>query len=337
MLVLKKILAFYYEEKIMKISLVMAIYNGEKYIIEQLESIINQTVRIDEAILIDDCSTDNSYHIVHQFIDGYKLSNWKIIKNECNLGYRKNFKKGLEMVKGDVVFLSDQDDRWHKDKVETMLKYMGENVQTLASSFYFMDQNGKKFEVKKIKGRSNNNLLFQEVTEVLTEIKIESLLEMNFSQGCTMALRKSIVDEYLRVTKGLLPHDWELNIISSIHNGCYYLDMPLIDYRIHNNNTIGMNNIVEGNVIEEKKQRVNKRIEQTKAQINNVDFALTLDLDDQQKDYCLRYKEYLSYRVEAMKNKKVFLLILYFIKGEYREFGRFKTFLGDMISIMKNS
>lgn len=319
----------------MKISLVMAIYNGEKYIIEQLESIINQTIKIDEAILIDDCSTDDSYHIVHQFIDGHKLSNWKIIKNEYNLGYRKNFKKGLEMVKGDVVFLSDQDDRWHQDKVETMLKYMNNSVLTLASSFDFMDQNGQKFEVKKINGRSNNNLLFQEVTEILTEIKMESLLEMNFSQGCTMALKKEIVDEYLKVTKGLLPHDWELNIISSIHNGCYYLDMPLIDYRIHNNNTIGMNNIVEGNVIEEKKQRVNKRMEQTKAQINNVNFALTLDLDNNQKEYCLQYREYLNYRVKVMENKRIFSLILFFIKGKYRKFGRFKTFLGDIISIMK--
>lgn len=321
----------------MKISLVMAIYNGEKYIVEQLESIINQTIKVDEAILIDDCSTDDSYHIAHQFIDGHKLNNWKIIKNENNLGYRDNFKKGLKMISGDIIFLSDQDDRWHKDKVEIMLKYMNENVHTLASSFHFMDQNGQKFEVKKINGRSNNNLLFQEVTEVLTEIKLESLLEMNFSQGCTMALKKDIVNEYLKVTKGLLPHDWELNIISSIYSGCYYLDIPLIDYRIHNDNTIGMDNIVEGSIIEEKKQRVNGRTEQTKAQINNVDFALGLNLKTNQRDYCIKYKEYLSYRVRAMENKKMLSLILYFIKGKYRGFGRFKTFLGDVVSVIKNT
>ena len=61
---------------------------------------------------------------------------------------------------------------------------------------------------------------------------------MNFSQGCCMAIKKEVKDEYLKVTQGKLPHDWELNIISAIQNGCYYLDIPLIDYRIHNNNTI---------------------------------------------------------------------------------------------------
>lgn len=94
----------------MKVSLVMAVYNGEKYLIEQLDSIRKQTYPIDEVILIDDVSTDNSYELIHQYIDGYKLINWKLIKNENNLGYRKNFKKGLEIVDGDIIFLSDQDD-----------------------------------------------------------------------------------------------------------------------------------------------------------------------------------------------------------------------------------
>ncbi len=320
----------------MKVSLVMAVYNGEKYLIEQLDSIRKQTYPIDEVLLLDDVSTDNSYELIHQYIDGYKLINWKLIKNETNLGYRKNFKKGLEMVTGDIIFLCDQDDRWHLNKVETMVEYMkDEAILSLASSFNFMNQEGKCFEVNKIKGRSNNNLLFKEVTELLTEIDLNNLLEMNFSQGCTMAIKEEVKDNYLKVTQGKLPHDWELNIISSIKNGCYYLDKPLIDYRIHNNNTIGMDDIVEGNIINEKKKRVNKRIEQTKAQIENVNFALELELNREQKKYCLYYKEYLSQRVSMMEEKKPLSLILYFLKGKYKGFGRVKTFLGDLMNIIK--
>ena len=141
----------------MKVSLVMAVYNGEKYLIEQLDSIRKQTYPIDEVILIDDVSTDNSYELIHQYIDG-----WKLIKNENNLGYRKNFKKGLEIVDGDIIFLSDQDDRWHLNKIEVMVEKMSQsNILSLASSFNFMDQDGNCFEVNKIKGRSNNNLLFK--------------------------------------------------------------------------------------------------------------------------------------------------------------------------------
>lgn len=72
----------------MKISLIMAVYNGEKYLIKQLQSINNQTNKIDEVILIDDCSKDRSVEIVEEFIKESQLDNWKLIINNENLGYR---------------------------------------------------------------------------------------------------------------------------------------------------------------------------------------------------------------------------------------------------------
>ena len=125
----------------------------------------------------------------------------------------------------------------------------------------------------------------------------ENNLDVTFYTFVSVEKLERVKDEYLKVTQGKLPHDWELNIISAIQNGCYYLDIPLIDYRIHNNNTIGMDNIVDGNIINEKKQRVNERIEQTKAQIENVNFTLGLELNREQKKYCLKYKDYLTQRV----------------------------------------
>ena len=65
----------------MKISLIMAVYNGEKYLIKQLQSINNQTNKIDEVILIDDCSKDRSVEIVEEFIKENQLDNWKLIIN----------------------------------------------------------------------------------------------------------------------------------------------------------------------------------------------------------------------------------------------------------------
>lgn len=105
----------------MKVSLVMAVYNGEKYLIEQLDSIRKQTYPIDEVILIDDVSTDNSYELIHQYIDGYKLINWKLIKMKIIQDIVRTL-KGLEIVDGDIIFLSDQDDRWHLNKIEVMVE-----------------------------------------------------------------------------------------------------------------------------------------------------------------------------------------------------------------------
>ena len=321
----------------MKTSIVMAVYNGEKYILEQLISITEQSKQIDEAIIIDDCSTDNSYNIVEQFIKEHDLDNWKLIKNNKNLGYRDNFKKGLKFVTGDIIFLADQDDIWHKEKVEIMVKYMDNTkILSLASSFNFIDQDGKIFEVKLQKGKANNNLLFQTVNEEITEIELYSLLKKNFSQGCTMALKKELVKEYLSTSDGNLPHDWELNILAASYNGCYYLDIPLIDYRIHNNNTIGLEKIVNHNIINEKGERINQRIDLVKAEREHVKYALSLSLNSKLKKYCVKNEQYLNKRINYLENNRLLSTWLLFFTGGYRFFGSIKTFVGDIICILKN-
>lgn len=107
----------------MKISLVMSVYNGEKFLMKQLYSIYNQTVSLHEVIIIDDCSHDNSVSIIKEFINDHKL-HWKMYLNESNLGYKKSFRKGLEVCTGDVIFLCDQDDVWNEKKIEIMMKYL---------------------------------------------------------------------------------------------------------------------------------------------------------------------------------------------------------------------
>lgn len=320
----------------MKTSLIMAVYNGEKYLKEQLDSIRNQTLKLDEVIIIDDCSTDNSATFIKNYIIDNNLIDWQLLFNGTNLGYRKNFKKGLSIATGDIIFLCDQDDRWHIDKIETMVKYMDNDyILSLASSFNFMDQNGEIFKIEKQMGKANNNLLYQEVNEILTCVSLKSLLKTNFSQGCCMAIKKTLIDEYLIYTKTTMPHDWELNMLAAVHHGCYYLDIPLIDYRIHDNNTIGLENIVESDIFGEKSKRVNQRIKLTKAEKYNTIFALTLKLDDNQLKMCKRNYDYLNKRIYYMENKKIFSLITFFLKCSYREFGQFKTFLGDAINIIR--
>ncbi|WRK53127.1 glycosyltransferase [Coprobacillaceae bacterium CR2/5/TPMF4] len=77
----------------MKISVVMTTYNGQKYIKKQLESIELQTVKIDEVIIIDDCSNDDTVEIVNEFIHNKQLTGWILEENKNNLGYIENFKK----------------------------------------------------------------------------------------------------------------------------------------------------------------------------------------------------------------------------------------------------
>lgn len=320
----------------MKISVIMAVYNGEKYLFKQLKSIINQTKKIDEVILIDDCSKDKSVEIIEEVIKKNKLYNWKLIINKKNLGYKNNFKKGLSLVNGDIIFLADQDDIWHNDKVEKILTVMNNDILAISSSFNFINQNDEIFTIKQSKNKSNNNIIDFKITKKLTEIDLKYLLRSNIAQGCTMAVRKELVNEYLQVTKSKLPHDWDLNLIASIHNGCYFYDEKLIDYRIHDANTIGLDEVDE-TFLENKDKRTKDRISYLESELENIEYALNLDLTSQDRDMCLRNKKYLKNRIKYIKKAKIFKLVQYYIGGKYHEFGRLKTFLGDIVSIVRKN
>lgn len=86
------------------ISVVMATFNGEKYIKKQLKSIISQTKKVDEIIIVDDCSSDNTVKLIEQFKNKYN-QNLKLYINKVNIGYRKNFKKAISLCESEYIFL----------------------------------------------------------------------------------------------------------------------------------------------------------------------------------------------------------------------------------------
>lgn len=105
----------------MRISVVMATYNGEKYLRAQMDSIRTQTKQPDEVIICDDCSSDRTIEILRDYIKSYDLQNtWKLVLNSRNIGYANNFKKGLDLAKGEFIYFSDQDDIWNKEKIDIM-------------------------------------------------------------------------------------------------------------------------------------------------------------------------------------------------------------------------
>lgn len=106
----------------MRSSLLMATFNGEKYIKQQLDSIRCQTKSPDEVIICDDCSIDSTKSIVLHYISEHQLGDtWKFLQNKENLGFRKNFQKLIYLANNEIIFLSDQDDIWNNEKLELMM------------------------------------------------------------------------------------------------------------------------------------------------------------------------------------------------------------------------
>lgn len=248
-----------------EISVVIATYNGEKYILKQLESIRNQTRKADEVIIVDDRSTDATYRIVMEYINHHTLQNWKLYLNDKNLGYKKNFKKGIELASGKLFFLCDQDDEWEKNKIELMTKVMKDNpqIQALNCGVRLIDGDSKEIEYKQAKNMYNCGFLYsnQPVGQI-AYFTYPYLLKHNISPGCTMVITQKLRSDFLDTYKYDLPHDWHLNLLASVDFGCAFYNRPLVNYRRHSDNAIGANTgFVKGITTRTRKHRIQSCVE----------------------------------------------------------------------------
>ena len=106
------------------ISIAMTTYNGAQFVQAQLRSILEQTRQPDEIIICDDGSRDDTVNIIRHVMETSGTDRIRLVENEENLGYIRNFYKAISLTKGDYIFLADQDDIWHREKLEKSLAIM---------------------------------------------------------------------------------------------------------------------------------------------------------------------------------------------------------------------
>ena len=225
------------------VSVAMTTYNGEKYILDQLASLHNQTMPPDEVVIFDDNSTDNTVSLVRGFIEENQLDHWHLAVNSSNLGFVRNFYQAIDATSGDYIFLCDQDDMWHADKIERMVTIFlaHPDIYALNASFEKIDNDGAKLPFRARLGRSNCGLIKKVVKNgALVKIGLDSVLWRNISPGCTAAFTHACRELFTRNRTGLCPHDWEINLFGAVMNGLYFYSEPLTEYRIHGDNTIGL-------------------------------------------------------------------------------------------------
>lgn len=207
----------------MKISVVMSTYNGQKYILEQLDSLRNQTRQADEVLIFDDRSTDATATLVADYIKKYALNGWQIKVNPQNKGWRRNFMEGMWSATGDIIFTCDQDDIWRSDKLAVMAKIMGEHpeIQLLTSNYCEFFDNGKR----RVGPNSN--------TKELKKILLKNNYLLVGQPGCTHCIRKSLIEVSKKYWQPEYPHDallWRLAIFA---DGLYTYTDDLIAWRKH--------------------------------------------------------------------------------------------------------
>lgn len=209
----------------MKISVCIATYNGEKYIIEQLISIMNQLSDSDEIIISDDGSSDRTLELIES-IDDKRIH---LFNNEGAKSPIKNFENSLIHASGDFIFLCDQDDVWMPNKVSSCLKVL-KCCDLVLHDAYIVDVelqiiSDSLFEVRKShKGFINN-------------------LYKNSYVGCCMAFRRNIMLKTLPFPSNIAMHDMWIGLNAELYGKIEFIADKLILYRRHENNasiTIGV-------------------------------------------------------------------------------------------------
>jgi|GEM_PF-837929 len=200
----------------------MCTYNGEKYLIKQLDSIVKQTYSNIELIIIDDCSSDLTFKLLEEYALSYHFI--RVYQNSSNVGFNKNFEKGLSLAKGEFIAISDQDDIWYPEKLAKLYEHIGENWLIFSNSA-LID------ETDALTGRR----LFGKIG--FSDLNYQSILIYNLVTGHTVLLKK----EFL---KYILPfpsdgyYDWWMGFIALRHRRLVYLDQILTAYRVHHRSVI---------------------------------------------------------------------------------------------------
>jgi glycosyltransferase involved in cell wall biosynthesis len=218
------------------VSIAVCTYNGQTYLREQLDSLVNQSYPQLEIIVADDCSNDDTLMILEDY--SKEFSYFKYYKNEINLGYVKNFERVISLCSGEYIALSDQDDVWSLDKIRLQIDSIGDHALIYHNSIC-IDERGKTLSKK----LSDVYTLYQGDTPY-------PFLFFNCVSGHSMLFSKQIIPDLIPFPKDYF-HDRWIAMISSERGGIKLLQQDLVKYRQHTLSTtdlLKIKNLPENNV-----------------------------------------------------------------------------------------
>lgn len=217
------------------VSIALCTYNGEKYILQQLESIINQSLIPCEVVICDDSSTDNTISIIRDFVKKYNNIKWLIVVNELSLGVTKNFEQAISLCHGDIILTCDQDDVWMNNKIYTIVNefIVNPNLLLLFSDATIVDESLTSHNIKLW------DVVYPRINQLATKNDfLNVLIKDNIMTGMTMAFRRRLYEISFPFDNDWM-HDYWLAITGTLIGEVKALDESLVLYRQHSNNVLG--------------------------------------------------------------------------------------------------
>lgn len=223
------------------VDVLLATYNGEKYIREQIESILNQTYQNIRLIISDDCSKDNTPEILREYEK--KDNRIELYIQEKNLGVVKNIEFLLSKVKNNYYMLSDQDDVWLSEKIEKSLETLtNKDADLVFGDLEVVDQDLKTI----YPSFGDFMLLNNKINKYINSPKLNYIY--NCVTGCTVLAKKETIQKIVPLPgkSKYLIHDHWIGLMASIYGKVAYMPEKYIKYRQHGNNQVGTEKISHG-------------------------------------------------------------------------------------------
>lgn len=206
------------------ISIAMTTYNGDRYLRQQLDSILNQTHSDFELIVCDDCSTDSTREILSEYEK--KDDRIRVVLNKGNLGFKKNFEKAISLCQYDFVALSDQDDVWEKNHLEKLMDLIGD-ADVACGNARLIDEGGKGLGLNL---DQTDGLSFVPQGDLLL---YRIVAGAGAFQGASMLIKKDFFDKALPIPDDVIFHDAWFSACACLSNGLKYTYDIVNNYRQH--------------------------------------------------------------------------------------------------------
>lgn len=205
----------------MTISVCMATYNGAAHVETQISSILKQLKATDQLIVVDDKSTDNTVEIIENFKD----PRIQLIISPVNVGAALTFNRALQEASGDIIFLSDQDDRWHDGKVATAVKMLDVGNLDLLVHDAVVIRDGQVVHASLFKMAGSSPGVIKNIVS-------------NTFTGCCMAFRRDILRDVLPISAHIgIFHDAWIGVLAQYFGyKVAFVPVPLIDFIRHGGN-----------------------------------------------------------------------------------------------------
>lgn len=221
-----------------KISVCMATYNGEKYLKQQIDSILAQSNKEWELLIRDDGSHDNTVSIIKDYQTKYPNKIKLITDNKHHLGANLNFRQLLEYINAEYIMFSDQDDVWLPNKIELTLRAMKSAEQLYPEKPVLVHTDLKVVD-------PNLNIIAESMwsyQKLFPEIgdNLSTIMARNVVTGCAMMLNSKAKAVSIPIPKEAVMYDWWIAISVAKHGKIIPVAVSSILYRQHSENLIGV-------------------------------------------------------------------------------------------------